>query len=504
MIRTVHRYLSLLPALLLALAAESRAQGTLMPELGAPAGTGGEHASAAAAGDDQWSSAIDAFNVDGPVFEAVAAPNGDLYIGGNFTSVGGVQANRIARWDGTAWHALGGGIPAGTVYAIAFNGSDMYVGGSFKGAGDIKATNIARWDGTAWHSLGDITREGLDSTVLAIAVHNGNLIVGGNFTYSLNSDLLNYLALYTPADSTFRPINDGTRAGTDGGVAALCVVPATGDVYAGGAFTKAGGINAARVARWNGTEWSSLGAGVAAQPGGPTPYVRTLAFRDSIVIAGGTFTFAGGKPTKYVARWSLDTQSWGGLAGAGVNGTDAEVNKVVVAPSGLVYVTGAFSTAGGQPANRIAAWKSAADGWSTMGSGLNEAGYAIAGIGTKIWVGGAFTEAGAKPSRYLAQWDETPTGSGVAGDASGDAMKLGAVRWKDGNGEISFTLEHAATARIEIIDMRGQVVAMPVDGFTSAGSHTAVWNAAGMPAGLYLCRLQSGSAWRSAKIVLAR
>lgn len=34
-------------------------------------------------------------------------PNGDLVAGGEFDIAGGVSANKIARWDGTAWYGMG-------------------------------------------------------------------------------------------------------------------------------------------------------------------------------------------------------------------------------------------------------------------------------------------------------------------------------------------------------------------------------------------------------------
>jgi hypothetical protein len=35
----------------------------------------------------------------------------DVYVGGVFTDAGGnPNADRIARWDGSAWQALGGGL----------------------------------------------------------------------------------------------------------------------------------------------------------------------------------------------------------------------------------------------------------------------------------------------------------------------------------------------------------------------------------------------------------
>ena len=40
-------------------------------------------------------------------------PSGDIVAGGNFTTIGGVSANRIARWNGTAWSPLGSGLGTG-------------------------------------------------------------------------------------------------------------------------------------------------------------------------------------------------------------------------------------------------------------------------------------------------------------------------------------------------------------------------------------------------------
>ena len=34
----------------------------------------------------------------------------NLYAGGGFTTAGGVPANYIAKWDGSAWSALGSGM----------------------------------------------------------------------------------------------------------------------------------------------------------------------------------------------------------------------------------------------------------------------------------------------------------------------------------------------------------------------------------------------------------
>ena len=74
--------------------------------------------------------------------------SGNVYVGGYFTT-GTVGANNIAKWNGSAWSALGAGIN-GTVYALAVSGANLYAGGYFTMAGGVAATNIAAWNGSAW------------------------------------------------------------------------------------------------------------------------------------------------------------------------------------------------------------------------------------------------------------------------------------------------------------------------------------------------------------------
>jgi hypothetical protein len=79
-----------------------------------------------------------------------------LYVGGQFTSAGGLAVGRIARWDGTAWSGLDGGVSGGpggipAVDALAvFNDGvqeSLFVGGSFTQVGDVLANDIATWRG---------------------------------------------------------------------------------------------------------------------------------------------------------------------------------------------------------------------------------------------------------------------------------------------------------------------------------------------------------------------
>jgi VCBS repeat-containing protein len=62
---------------------------------------------------------------------------GSLYAGGDFTTA-------VARWDVSAWSALGSGTNA-TVFALAADGSMLYCGGGFTTAGGKPSYYIARW-----------------------------------------------------------------------------------------------------------------------------------------------------------------------------------------------------------------------------------------------------------------------------------------------------------------------------------------------------------------------
>ena len=116
-----------------------------------------------------------------------------LYVGGPFTNVGGISVAGIARWHAGQWSALGSGVTDSTgapaaVYALAVfddgTGPGLYAGGNFEFAGGSPAAHLARWSGSAWLAVGG----GLDATVRSLCVFDdGNgpaLYAGGQFTHA--------------------------------------------------------------------------------------------------------------------------------------------------------------------------------------------------------------------------------------------------------------------------------------------------------------------------------
>ena len=74
-----------------------------------------------------------------------------LYAGGSYTSIGGVAANRIAKFDGKTWTPLGTGLSNAECYALGTYDGALYAAGYFDLAGDVPGTaKLARWNGSDW------------------------------------------------------------------------------------------------------------------------------------------------------------------------------------------------------------------------------------------------------------------------------------------------------------------------------------------------------------------
>jgi hypothetical protein len=67
---------------------------------------------------------------------------------------------------------------------------------------------------------------------------------------------------------------------------------------------------------------------------------------------------------------------------------------------------------------------------------------------------------------------------------------------------ISFHLPEQAGISLEVLDFRGRVLSCLSRGIKGAGDYRFTWNRAGLPAGIYLCRLVAGSRVRVTKAIL--
>ncbi|MBM3878205.1 MAG: hypothetical protein FJ387_00540 [Verrucomicrobia bacterium] len=114
-----------------------------------------------------WDPRFGGSAVDGAVY-ALASDGTNVWVGGEFVSIGGLDVNNVAVWDGNRWAALSSGT-AGPVYALALEGTNLIAGGEFVRASGVAATNIAKWNGVRWTGLDT----GVDGPVYALGGGGG-------------------------------------------------------------------------------------------------------------------------------------------------------------------------------------------------------------------------------------------------------------------------------------------------------------------------------------------
>jgi hypothetical protein len=393
--------------------------------------------------DADWVSLSSLPGTDQTVWAIVVDGSGNVYVGGQFTAIGTVPANRIAKWDGSVWSALGSGM-SDVVYALAVSGTNLYAGGYFSTAGGVPANRIAKWDGSGWSALSSGMSSPTDYEVCALAVSGTNLYAGGYFTTAGGVAATN-IAKWN--GSAWSALGSGIGGSYYATVLALAVSGT--DLYAGGDFTTAGGVSANYIAKWDGSAWSALGSGIGAvhalAVSGTDLYaasgnniakwngstwsplgsgmsggnfgVRALAVNGTTLYAAGDFTTAGGVTANCVARWN--GSAWSAL-GSGIGGSDPPgfgINALAVSGTNL-YAGGYFSSAGGVTAYNLAKWNGGA--WSAWGSQVNT--YVNGGInalavsGNNLYAGGHFGTAGGVTASKIAKWNGSAwsaLGSGI-------------------------------------------------------------------------------------------
>ena len=342
--------------------------------------------------DIYWDTRFDALGASSRV-EAIVIDGANVFVTGAFTSIGGVPAHEIARWDGTQWHALGGGI-SGFCDKIMVHDGILY-------------SSMSRyWDGESWYGMGeDLTGSPFIPHVQGLAYFNGNVYFGGGFTHA-GDVVANGIARWDGSawHDLDGGVHQGTASGWVGGVASDAEF-----LWVAGGFDRAGDVNSPYFAKWDGENWHPV----------PTPGLHGQVDVRSSVVVDGKWYVVGGfildtaeGIARNIAMW--DGSEWHSFHG----GTDDMVLDVSVAGSD-VYVCGLFTSAGGVSAPHIARWDGSS--WSSVGSGLSAAprfpftgwsGWEFAIAATEageVWVGGDHTLAGGIPSKYIGRfYDPVP------------------------------------------------------------------------------------------------
>ena len=267
----------------------------------------------------------------------LAEYNNELYATGYFDSAGGsIEAKYIAKWNGSSWSPVDGGLNLyGNVLKVF--GGDLIVGGWFSSVGQIYAPYIARWDGTEWHSM----NIGMSGPVCALEEFGGELYAAGEFQYA-GTELCNSIAKWD--GSRWNPVGSGI-SGANCMIGDLTVY--NGELYAGGSFITMNGIVCFNIAKYNGLEWSAVGTGArGSNCYSSQGYISDMKVCKGELYAVGMFTTMNGIPANKFAK--LNGSNWCGIE----YGFDQRPRSLENYDGGII-INGDFYSASGVGYNNI-------------------------------------------------------------------------------------------------------------------------------------------------------
>lgn len=230
---------------------------------------------------------------------AILSTEDRVFVAGGFTIAGDLFAPGIVEWDETEWRAIAAGA-GGFMNSLAWHRGSLIAAGNLPVAlhsnGMISEVDeeILAWDGSVWQALGF---EGRPAHCLA--VYDGDLLVGRDGAGPDGERILRWNGRWSVFPELLIPgvhgyaveelvVHDGVlfAAGPFGvcrwnrmnwerigwferGSVAQALASIDGQLLLGGRFDSIEGVEAANVARWDGSRWHPLGAGVTSDQGFP-------------------------------------------------------------------------------------------------------------------------------------------------------------------------------------------------------------------------------------------
>jgi hypothetical protein len=322
----------------------------------------------------------------------------------------------------------------------------LFVSGTRVFAGTLNGVFVSTDNGASWSS------SGLSNIfVFAFAVSGSNLFAGTS----------NGMFLSTNNGATWTEINTGL---TNPAVTSLAVSPSGATIFAG----TFGGVF---VSTNNGASWTQT-----ALKNAPT----ALSISGSSLFAG---TLSG------VYRTTNNGAIW---TDVNYGMTNTSVYDLLVV--GTKIFAGTFGGGIFLSANNGASWMSVNAGLTNINV------YAFGVSGTTLF---AATEGGGVWKRALSEL-VTSVEDRVSDLPTHIRLDQNYPNPFNPQTAISYQLIANSYLTLRVFDALGRHVATLVDGETESGKHTVLWNASGVPSGVYYYRLQAGNCSETRKLVLLR
>ena len=323
---------------------------------------------------------------DDLVKSVAVAPDGKIAIGGAFLNFDGTNRPYIARL--LASGALDLGFNPGSGASALVSGVGVFpdgrvaMGGNFTLVGGMNLNRVARLNTNGTVDTSFSMPSGLNTAVNAlVALSNGNVVVVGGF--ALPTPGIARFRADGSVDTTFDP---GTSI--NGAVQSVAVL-ANGQTLIGGSFSSVAGFSRQKVARLH---IDGLLDQSFLPPTNNGVVFAMAGQSDGKVLIAGTFTNVGGQTRSRIARLNTNgTLDGTFVAGAGAN---QAVYAMVVQPDGRILIGGDFTSFNGTNRNRYARLNpnGSLDLSFDPGRGADDTVYSIALLNDgKLMLGGAFT-----------------------------------------------------------------------------------------------------------------
>jgi len=185
-----------------------------------------------------------------------------------------------------------------------------------------------------------------------------------------------------------------------------------GSLYVAGGFqwhTKYNGYNAVNmvgIGKFNGNTFDSVSTGLNGQG-------AALVVYNSKLIVAGAFSLAGGIPANNIASWNgtVFDSLGGGISGITIYCLAVYHNEL--------YVGGKINKAGNTNVKNIAKWNGSS--WSSVGGGISNQVWSLEVYNDELYASGYIDTAGTVPVKNIARWNGVKldsVGSGLVGPAT--------------------------------------------------------------------------------------
>ena len=300
-------------------------------------------------------SAVQSYGFSSTVQESLLLSGSKILLAGDFQTYSGSAQLRavLINPDGTRDTSfnIGAGFGAGgTLFGLATQSNgQILIGGGYTTYSGSSALRIVRLNTNGTRDTSFNIGTGFNSNVSAIAVQSdGKIIPVGTYTTYSGSSVSNIVRLNTNGtiDTSFNIGNGFNNSSAN----SIIIQPDQKPVV-GGAFATYSGSSSNGIVRinTNGTRDTSFNIGT----GFGAAVNRVAAQSDGKILAGGAFTTYSGSTKNYIVRLNTNGTADTGSSWNQGTGFNNQINSIAVQDDGKIIVGGVFTTYSGSSVPNI-------------------------------------------------------------------------------------------------------------------------------------------------------